>query len=191
ASTAALGREPSCASVSRQALPGGTGSWLTTEQVPPEPPEGRCWGTTEADPGRPVVGPRGGGGATPSPSTPRLVALHAYGPTTSGPHRARWLHSQTAAAPVVAHRGRVGRRPDLEGQRPMRTIVSGQHAASPEEFAELALGIDTELFTGPADGETPEERAARLDAAADILADLWRTDPELAAYASRLLAPGS
>lgn len=71
----------------------------------------------------------------------------------------------------------------------MRIIVSGQHAVSPEEFAELALGIDTELFTGPAEGETPEERAARLDAARDILDDLWRTDPELAAYAARLMAP--
>lgn len=73
----------------------------------------------------------------------------------------------------------------------MKDIVSGQRVVSRQEFAELALGIDTELFTGPADGETDTERAARLDAASDILAELWRTEPELAAYASRLMAPGS
>jgi hypothetical protein len=73
----------------------------------------------------------------------------------------------------------------------MKDIVSGQRVVSRQEFAELALGIDTELFIGPADGETATERAARLDAASDILAELWRTDPELAAYASRLMAPGS
>ena len=71
----------------------------------------------------------------------------------------------------------------------MKDIVSGQRVVSRQEFAELALGIDTELFTGPADGETDTERAARLDAASDILAELWRTEPELAAYASRLMAP--
>ncbi|WTW96865.1 hypothetical protein OG216_27445 [Streptomycetaceae bacterium NBC_01309] len=68
----------------------------------------------------------------------------------------------------------------------MRTIVAGRVALSDIEFAELALGIDPELFTGTT-GETAMERAARLDAARDVLADLWRDDPELAAYAASLL----
>ncbi|MFC5909492.1 hypothetical protein [Streptacidiphilus monticola] len=73
----------------------------------------------------------------------------------------------------------------------MRTIVSGQHAANSLEFAELALGIDNELFTGPASGESDTERAARLDAARGILDDLRHEDPELAAYAARLLDSAS
>lgn len=58
-----------------------------------------------------------------------------------------------------------------------------------DEFAELALGVDSEftrLFTG-VPGESEEERGARVDAAAGILADLRREDPVLAAYAERLL----
>jgi hypothetical protein len=69
----------------------------------------------------------------------------------------------------------------------MRSIVSGQHAVTDEEFAELALGIDTELFTGPAGEESEMERAARLAAARDILDDLRRDDPDLADYAAKLL----
>lgn len=69
----------------------------------------------------------------------------------------------------------------------MRTMIAGQSALSVEEFAELALGVDTELFAGPASAESALERAARLAAAADILADLRRDDPELADYAERLL----
>ncbi|MCF2533707.1 hypothetical protein [Yinghuangia soli] len=68
----------------------------------------------------------------------------------------------------------------------MRTIVAGHMAFSVSEFAELAMGIDPELFTGPTD-ETPMERAARLDAAQDVLADLWREEPELAAFAEKLM----
>ncbi|MEU8134601.1 hypothetical protein [Streptodolium elevatio] len=68
----------------------------------------------------------------------------------------------------------------------MRTIVAGRVAFSGVEFAELALGIDSELFAGSV-GESADERAARLDAARDVLADLWREDPELAAYAESLL----
>lgn len=68
----------------------------------------------------------------------------------------------------------------------MRTIVAGHMAFSGSEFAELAMGIDPELFAGPTD-ETPMERAARLDAARDVLTDLWREDPELAAYAESLM----
>ena len=71
----------------------------------------------------------------------------------------------------------------------MRSIVAGQHAATPTEFAELALGIDTELFTGPAGPESAPARAARLAAARDILDELRREEPDLADYAARLM-PG-
>ncbi|MEV6208668.1 hypothetical protein [Kitasatospora sp. NPDC051914] len=56
-----------------------------------------------------------------------------------------------------------------------------------DEFAELALGVDEELFAG-VPGETAIDRAARMDVAAAVLADLRREAPELAAYAERLLA---
>ncbi|MFF8426057.1 hypothetical protein ACF07Y_12990 [Streptomyces sp. NPDC016566] len=54
----------------------------------------------------------------------------------------------------------------------MRTFVAGQEAYGDLEFAELALGIDLDLFRGPLDPETADERAARKDAARDVLADL-------------------
>ncbi|MFD5227010.1 hypothetical protein ACFWJ5_00420 [Streptomyces qaidamensis] len=54
----------------------------------------------------------------------------------------------------------------------MRTFVAGQEAHGDLEFAELALGIDVDLFRGPLESETDGERAARQDAARDILADL-------------------
>ncbi|WP_262061169.1 hypothetical protein [Streptomyces sp. STR69] len=54
----------------------------------------------------------------------------------------------------------------------MRTFVAGQEAHGDTEFAELALGIDVDLFRGPLEFETDGERAARQDAARDILADL-------------------
>ncbi|AUY51926.1 hypothetical protein [Streptomyces sp. CB01881] len=68
----------------------------------------------------------------------------------------------------------------------MKSIVAGQRAADAEEFAELALGVDEELFAGVA-GEDELGRAARLDVAYAVLADLRREDPELAAYAERLM----
>ncbi|MEU2740713.1 hypothetical protein ABZ656_36565 [Streptomyces sp. NPDC007095] len=52
----------------------------------------------------------------------------------------------------------------------MRTYVGRQRAISPEDFAELALGTPVELWLG-VEGETDEERAAREDAARDILAE--------------------
>ncbi|MEU9756909.1 hypothetical protein AB0D90_27880 [Streptomyces althioticus] len=52
----------------------------------------------------------------------------------------------------------------------MRTYVGRHQALSAEDFAELALGTPVELWLGVED-ETDEERAARLDAARDILAD--------------------
>ncbi|MEU9518103.1 hypothetical protein [Streptomyces sp. NPDC048224] len=54
----------------------------------------------------------------------------------------------------------------------MRTFVAGQEAHGDFEFAELALGIDVDLFRGPLESETDGERAVREDAARDILADL-------------------
>ncbi|MFJ2866365.1 hypothetical protein [Kitasatospora sp. NPDC087314] len=66
----------------------------------------------------------------------------------------------------------------------MKSIVAGQHALGTEEFAELALGVDEELFAGVA-SESAVERQARLDVAYAVLADLRREDPELAAFAEQ------
>ncbi|MEU0452741.1 hypothetical protein ABZ322_06855 [Streptomyces sp. NPDC006129] len=52
----------------------------------------------------------------------------------------------------------------------MRAYIGRQQAVSVEDFAELALGTPVELWLG-VEGETDEERAAREDAARDILAD--------------------
>lgn len=52
----------------------------------------------------------------------------------------------------------------------MKYIVAGHQAVNDAEFAELALGTPVELWLG-VEGESDEERAARLDAARDILAD--------------------
>lgn len=68
----------------------------------------------------------------------------------------------------------------------METIVAGHVAVTATEFAELALGIDLELFTGSA-AESAMERAARLDVAHEVLAELRESDPETAAYAESLL----
>jgi hypothetical protein len=52
----------------------------------------------------------------------------------------------------------------------MRTFIGGHQAVSTNDFVELALGTPIELWLG-VEGESQEERAARLDAARDILAD--------------------
>ncbi|MFC8517788.1 hypothetical protein [Streptomyces sp. NPDC057257] len=52
----------------------------------------------------------------------------------------------------------------------MRTYVGHQQAVSAEDFVELALGTPVELWLG-VEGESETDRAARLDAARDILAD--------------------
>ncbi|MFF4549235.1 hypothetical protein ACFY1J_34215 [Streptomyces sp. NPDC001406] len=52
----------------------------------------------------------------------------------------------------------------------MRTYIGGHQAVSVNDFIELALGTPAELWLG-VEGETDKERAARLDAARDILAD--------------------
>ncbi|AWI30138.1 hypothetical protein [Streptomyces tirandamycinicus] len=56
----------------------------------------------------------------------------------------------------------------------MRTYIGRHLAVTTDEFAELALGTPVELWLG-VEGENEQERAARLDAARDILAD----DPDL------------
>lgn len=71
----------------------------------------------------------------------------------------------------------------------MRSFVAGQEAFDASEFAELALGvtgIDHELFAG-VPGESVLERAARLDVAGEVLAELCREDPEAAEIAAELL----
>ncbi|MEV6310307.1 hypothetical protein AB0M10_17120 [Streptomyces sp. NPDC051840] len=68
----------------------------------------------------------------------------------------------------------------------MKMIVAGREPVTATEFVELALGIDLELFTGPA-AESALERAARLDVAREVLAELRESDPEAAAYAASLL----
>ncbi|MET8740314.1 hypothetical protein [Streptomyces sp. NPDC004728] len=68
----------------------------------------------------------------------------------------------------------------------MKSIVAGREPVTATEFVELALGIDLELFTGPA-VESAMERAARLDVAHEVLAELRESDPEAAAYAKSLL----
>lgn len=65
----------------------------------------------------------------------------------------------------------------------MRTYIGGHQAVSVNDFIELALGTPPELWLGE-EGETEEERAARLDAARDILAD----HPELPDDVARIAA---
>ncbi|MET9998851.1 hypothetical protein ABZ069_18145 [Streptomyces microflavus] len=68
----------------------------------------------------------------------------------------------------------------------MKTIVAGREPVTATEFAELALGIDLELFTGSAT-ESRMDRAARLDVAHEVLAELRESDPDTAAYAETLM----
>ncbi|UFR02285.1 hypothetical protein KBP30_14305 [Streptomyces sp. Go40/10] len=65
----------------------------------------------------------------------------------------------------------------------MRTYIGGHQAVSVNDFIELALGTPAELWLG-VEGETDEERAARLDAARDILAE----NPDLPDDVSRVVA---
>ncbi|MFE2483287.1 hypothetical protein ACFXGR_08440 [Streptomyces mirabilis] len=68
----------------------------------------------------------------------------------------------------------------------MKCIVAGHEAVTATEFAELAFGIDPELFTGPA-VESADERVVRLAVAREVLAELRESDREAAAYAESLL----
>ena len=65
----------------------------------------------------------------------------------------------------------------------MGTYIGGHQAVTVNDFIELALGTPPELWLGE-EGETEEERAARLDAARDILAD----NPELPDDVARIAA---
>ncbi|WP_327289475.1 hypothetical protein [Streptomyces sp. NBC_01198] len=65
----------------------------------------------------------------------------------------------------------------------MRSIVAGHVAVTATDFVELALGTPLELWLG-VQGETEDERAARLAAAADILAD----DPTMPDRVSQVAA---
>ncbi|MGW7239792.1 hypothetical protein [Streptomyces sp. NPDC054804] len=68
----------------------------------------------------------------------------------------------------------------------MRTFIGHQQAVSREDFAELALGTPVELWLG-VEGETDEERAARLDAARDILADFPDLPDDLIRVAAEVI----
>jgi hypothetical protein len=65
----------------------------------------------------------------------------------------------------------------------MRRYVGRHSAVTDTDFVELALGTPVELWLG-VPGESEEERAARLAAARDILAD----DPGLPDRVSRVAA---
>ncbi|MFB6843776.1 hypothetical protein ACFCXS_02705 [Streptomyces sp. NPDC056373] len=65
----------------------------------------------------------------------------------------------------------------------MRSYISGHQAVTSNDFIELALGTPVELWLG-VEGESEMERAARLDAARDILAD----DPGMPDDAIRIAA---
>ncbi|MBL3669793.1 hypothetical protein JL475_28185 [Streptomyces sp. M2CJ-2] len=65
----------------------------------------------------------------------------------------------------------------------MRAYIGGHQAVSANDFIELALGTPVELWLG-VEGENEQERAARLDAARDILADT----PSLADDVARIAA---
>ncbi|MFD4178536.1 hypothetical protein [Streptomyces anulatus] len=61
----------------------------------------------------------------------------------------------------------------------MRTYIGSHQVLNPAEFEELALGydelplgIDRDLFRGPLTPESPEERAARLDVAREVIKEL-------------------
>lgn len=69
----------------------------------------------------------------------------------------------------------------------MRCIVAGHEAVTATEFAELAFGIDRELFTDPITAESETDRATRLAVAREVLTELRELDPEAAAYAESLL----
>ncbi|GGX50090.1 hypothetical protein [Streptomyces chartreusis] len=68
----------------------------------------------------------------------------------------------------------------------MRAYIGRQQAVSVEDFAELALGTPVELWLG-VEGETDEERAAREDAARDILADNPNMPDDLVRMAAQVI----
>ncbi|GAA2662803.1 hypothetical protein GCM10010400_22490 [Streptomyces aculeolatus] len=67
----------------------------------------------------------------------------------------------------------------------MKSFIAGHEVVTVDDALELALGTPLELWLG-VDGESAEERAARLDAARDILAE----EPELYDRVTTLVAEG-
>ncbi|MFB7307825.1 hypothetical protein [Streptomyces sp. NPDC056192] len=65
----------------------------------------------------------------------------------------------------------------------MRAFIGGHEVVSDTDFVELALGTPVELWLG-VEGESEMERAARMDAARDILAD----NPDFPDRVSRVAA---
>lgn len=65
----------------------------------------------------------------------------------------------------------------------MRTFIGGHQVVSSTDFIELALGTPLDLWLG-VEGESEMDRAARLDAARDILAD----NPDLPDRVSQVAA---
>lgn len=71
----------------------------------------------------------------------------------------------------------------------MKNFIGRHQALTDTDYLELALGTPLDLWLGE-DGESDEERAARLDAARDILADdLDLYDRALRAAAQALDGP--
>lgn len=68
----------------------------------------------------------------------------------------------------------------------MRAYIGRQQAISVGDFAELALGTPVELWLG-VEGETDEERAAREDAARDILAENPHLPDDLIRIAAKVI----
>lgn len=68
----------------------------------------------------------------------------------------------------------------------MRSYINGHSAVTTDDFIELALGTPVELWLG-VDGESDEERAAREDAARDILADNPAFPDDLVRVAARVI----
>ncbi|MBO8191376.1 hypothetical protein ITI46_06670 [Streptomyces oryzae] len=67
----------------------------------------------------------------------------------------------------------------------MKSFIAGHEVVTENDALELALGTPLELWLGVSD-ESGEERAARLDAARDILAE----EPELYDRVTALVAEG-
>ncbi|MDW6061358.1 hypothetical protein SAZ11_29415 [Streptomyces sp. FXJ1.4098] len=65
----------------------------------------------------------------------------------------------------------------------MKSFIGHHEVATDTDYLELALGTPLELWLGE-EGESDQERAARLDAARDIIAD----DPELIDRATQIAA---
>ncbi|WP_455353788.1 hypothetical protein [Streptomyces sp. SYSU K217416] len=68
----------------------------------------------------------------------------------------------------------------------MRTYIGRHQAVTTDEFVELALGTPVELWLG-VEGENEQERAARLDAAHDILADNPEMPDDLICRAAQVI----